>query len=39
MFVLDLPLLAFSAVICSDPGVSCVFIDPKVAGRLRDWLI
>jgi hypothetical protein len=39
MFILDLLLLALSAVIFSDPGMSRVFIDPEVAGRLRNRLI
>src|SRR4029434_3432232 len=39
MFVLDLLLLAFCAVIHPDPGVKRVFIDPKVTSGLGNGLI
>src|SRR5262245_3696156 len=39
MFVLDLLLLAFCAVILPNPGVKRVFIDPKVTSGLGNGLI
>src|SRR5919109_732425 len=39
MFVVDLLLLALSAVICPNPGVQRVFVHPEVARRLGNGLI
>jgi hypothetical protein len=39
MFVLDLLVLALHPVICLNPGMECVLIDPEVTGRLGNRLL